>query len=56
MPKFQDRKCVVCGDHVSIRYRSMPEWNIEGDLCGKCYEKKLTDHYIAVDRRDITQR
>lgn len=56
MPKFQDRKCVVCGDPVSIRYRAMAEWNIEGDLCGKCYEKKLIDHYIASDRREITQR
>lgn len=56
MSKSQDRKCGVCGDHVSIRYRAMPEWNIEGNLCGKCYEKKLTDHYIASDRREITQR
>jgi len=56
MPKFQDRKCVVCGDHVSIRYRAMSEWKIKGDLCGKCYDKKLTNHYIAIDRRDITHR
>lgn len=56
MAKFQDRKCVVCGNRISFRYKAMPEWNILGDLCGKCYEKKLTDHYIAIDRRDITKR
>ncbi len=55
MGKFQVRKCVVCGNHVSTRYRAMKEWNIEGDLCGECYGKKLTDHYISVDRRDITK-
>jgi hypothetical protein len=47
MPKSRDLKCVVCGDHVMVRYKAMPEWNIEGDLCGKCYEKKLADHYLS---------
>jgi NMD protein affecting ribosome stability and mRNA decay len=56
MGKFQARKCVVCGNQIDFRYKAMPEWRIVGDLCGECYEKKLTDHYIAIDRRDITKR
>jgi hypothetical protein len=23
----------------------MEEWKIEGSLCGKCYSKKLSEHY-----------
>jgi len=56
MGKFQDRKCVVCGNQLSFRYKAMPEWRIVGDLCGECYGKKLNDHYIAIGRRDITKR
>jgi hypothetical protein len=57
MDKFQgNRKCAICGNQIGFRYKAMPEWRIVGDLCGECYEKKLTDHYIAIDRRDITKR
>ncbi|HEX9678543.1 hypothetical protein [Nitrososphaera sp.] len=49
-------KCGACGNEMTFRYRSMPEWNIEGDLCGACYSQKLTEHYIAPDRRDVTKR
>lgn len=57
MDKFQgNRKCAICGNQISFRYKAMPEWRIVGGLCGECYEKKLTDHYIAIDRRDITKR
>jgi len=23
----------------------MKDWNIDGPLCGKCYSKKLSEHY-----------
>ncbi len=31
----------------------MPEWKITGLICGECYEKKLTDHYITSERRGL---
>jgi hypothetical protein len=34
----------------------MPEWNISGIICGKCYSEKLVEYYIAQDRRDITKK
>lgn len=34
----------------------MEEWNISGNLCGVCYEKKLTEFYITPDRKDIVKR
>jgi hypothetical protein len=29
----------------------MSQWNISGDLCGECYKKKLTEHYISTDKK-----
>lgn len=50
-------KCVLCGaDLGEFRYRPMPQWNVSGLLCGQCYDKKLTNHYIAPDRREITKK
>lgn len=49
-------KCGACGNEMTFRYRPMQEWGIEGDLCGACYSQKLTEHYIAPDRRDVTKR
>jgi hypothetical protein len=36
----------------------MEEWNISipGYLCGIWYEKKLSEFYIAPDRKDIVKR
>lgn len=56
MGKINNLKCAVCGnDIISFRYKSMPQWNIFGELCGECYRIKLTDYYISMDRRDITK-
>ena len=50
-------KCTFCSDDLgAFRYCPMPQWNVSGLLCGKCYDKKLIDHYIASDRREITKR
>jgi hypothetical protein len=38
-------KCVICSEKIKLRFNSMPEWNIEGSLCGKCYSKKLHEYY-----------
>ena len=29
----------------------MLQWNISGELCGECYGKKLTEHYISAERQ-----
>jgi len=38
-------KCAICGEKIELRYSAMEEWEIEGSLCGKCYSKKLHEHY-----------
>jgi hypothetical protein len=39
-------KCTQCEEDVGdVPYNPMPEWKIEGPLCGKCYSSKLEEHY-----------
>jgi hypothetical protein len=38
-------KCNICGDSIIARFLPMKQWKIEGPLCGKCYSKKISDHY-----------
>ncbi len=40
-----DDKCAICSEKIELRYSPMEEWSIEGSICGKCYSKKLSDHY-----------
>jgi len=49
-------KCALCGNALAFKYRPMPQWNVQGMICGQCYDKKLLDHYIAPERRSITKR
>ncbi len=38
-------KCVICSEKIELHYSPMEEWGIEGSLCGKCYSKKIQEHY-----------
>ncbi|MFB5635766.1 MAG: hypothetical protein ACE5RB_03975 [Nitrosopumilus sp.] len=38
-------KCVICSEIVGFHFKAMEEWGIEGTLCGKCYSKKIDEHY-----------
>ena len=39
-------KCIVCEKDIgSITYAPMEEWDVKGNLCGKCYSEKLGKHY-----------
>ncbi len=38
-------KCVICSEEIQLRYNPMEKWEIEGSICGKCYSKKLSEHY-----------
>ncbi len=50
-------KCALCGGDIgAFTYQPMPEWNISGLICSQCYDKKLSEHYIAPDRRNVTKR
>ncbi|MEW5840240.1 hypothetical protein [Nitrososphaera sp.] len=50
-------KCASCGaDLTTFKYKPMPEWNMQGPICGSCYSRKLTEHYIAPDRREVTKK
>ncbi|MER5174282.1 MAG: hypothetical protein ABJB76_07545 [Candidatus Nitrosocosmicus sp.] len=40
-------KCRICDEEIKdFKYIAMPEWNISEYLCGTCYSKRLTEHYI----------
>lgn len=49
-------RCAACGNEMTFRYRPMPEWNLQGEICSSCYGQKLMEHYIAPDRRDVTKK
>jgi hypothetical protein len=50
-------KCALCSSDLGkFIYRPMAQWNISGLICSQCYDKKLSEHYIAPDRRDVTKR
>jgi len=38
-------KCSVCDGKIQQRYNPMEEWGIEGTMCGKCYSKRVHEHY-----------
>ena len=38
-------KCTLCKGSIKLKYIPMNEWKIEGALCGKCYSKKISEHY-----------
>ncbi len=38
-------KCAVCSEKIGLRYNPMEKWGIEGPICGKCYSRKVSEHY-----------
>jgi translation initiation factor IF-1 len=38
-------KCVLCNGQIEYKYNPMENWKIDGHLCGKCYSKKISEHY-----------
>ena len=38
-------KCSVCHGKIQQSYNPMEEWGIEGTMCGKCYSKRVHEHY-----------
>ena len=40
-----NQKCTLCNGQVDFRFNPMKEWGIEGTICGKCYSKKINEHY-----------
>jgi hypothetical protein len=52
MGRVKSLKCVICEIGITnFRYKAMLQWNIPGELCGKCYGKKLTEYYIPSERQ-----
>ena len=52
--KSSKLKCVFCGNGITnFRYKAMFQWNISGELCGKCYAKKLIEYYIPTERQAV---
>ncbi len=39
--------CGICNDRIGdFKYAAMPQWNISGFLCSKCYSRKISEYYI----------
>ena len=38
-------KCTICNEKIGLPYNAMEEWKIDGPICGKCYSKKINEHY-----------
>ena len=39
-------KCTECDEDVGeTPYKPMEGWKMKAPLCGKCYSKKLEEHY-----------
>ena len=56
MKMKSDDKCVLCNVIIKTNYVSMKQWKIEGNICGKCYTKKISEFYpgehVRVDLSD----
>ena len=37
--------CSLCNEAIQVKYLPMKEWKIAGQLCGKCYSKKISEFY-----------
>ena len=40
-----DVRCALCNGIIKTNYAPMKQWKIEGNLCGECYTKKLSEFY-----------
>ena len=40
-----NEKCSLCNGPIEVKYVPMKDWKIDGNLCGKCYSKKISEHY-----------
>jgi hypothetical protein len=39
--------CSLCQNKIGdFKYSPMPQWNLSGSLCSKCYSKKLSEYYM----------
>ncbi|MBI5696922.1 MAG: hypothetical protein HZC29_00110 [Thaumarchaeota archaeon] len=41
----EGEKCVLCKGPMEHKYAPMTDWDVKGPLCGKCYSKKIFEHY-----------
>ncbi len=39
------QKCALCNEQVGFRFNPMSEWGVDGVICGKCYSRKIDEHY-----------
>jgi len=57
MKMKSDEKCVLCNGISKTNYVPMKQWKIEGNICSKCYTKKISEFYpgehVRVDLSDL---
>ncbi|GFN39769.1 MAG: conserved hypothetical protein [Marine Group I thaumarchaeote] len=46
-----DVTCSLCNGIIEHKFIPMKEWGISGTLCGKCYSKKIFEHYPGSHER-----
>ena len=44
-------QCALCSGPFDHVYVPMQSWNIKGNLCSKCYSKKIGEHYPGTHER-----
>jgi hypothetical protein len=48
-------KCTICSEEISLHFKPMKEWSLDGVLCGDCYSKKLSEYYPG-DHAQISKK
>jgi len=57
MKMKSDDKCVLCNGIIKTSYVPMKQWKIEGNICGECYTKKISEFYPGEHvRMDLSDR
>jgi hypothetical protein len=52
-----DVRCALCNGIIKMNYAPMKQWKIEGNICGKCYTKKISEFYPGEHARvDLSDR
>jgi len=46
-----NEKCALCDANIEHVFLPMKEWGIDGQLCGKCYSKKIAEFYPGKHER-----
>jgi hypothetical protein len=47
----QNDNCALCNESMEHVYVPMKEWHVDGNVCGRCYSKKIAEFYPGKHER-----